>query len=359
MSSPRAVSRHQFTQEAPNAMPGLALDPQDPTKTNPAFVEFSGQELQALAQRDDLGSLLASPEVGLVSVILRPRVAADSNVSTLAGLVTLDGVALADGNLVLLWGQSDQTQNGPWVVHSNINGAVQAWTRPALPFGHGSAAYVLEGTYARKLLQNTNVAAIVYGATNITFALAGTGAAPAAHAPSHRAGGSDDLLSEPGVFGGTTPNLVNATDLYLTTSAGAPAAGKLQLSATASQDYAVITGHGGQNLSIGQVPSTYTSRAAKRAVAITLANDGTYDFDNASLGGSAVIASASGTIVATIGFSAAAVPTTGGQTYANFSTTLGTANKLNVAASGGKLRFENKTGGSLSVVADITLFVQA
>lgn len=359
MSSPRAVSRHPFTQEAPVAMPGLALDSQVPSNPNPVFVEFSGQELQALAQRDDLGSILASAEVGLVSVILRPRVALDSNVATLQGLGIRDGVALADGNLVLLWGQTDAKQNGPWVAHADIDGVAQDWTRPALPFGHGSVAFVLGGTYAGKLLQNTNVDTIIYGTSSITFVLASASGPPAAHAPTHRAGGSDDLLSEPGEIGGSTPGTVNATDVFLTTSTEAATANKLLLSATASQDSLVLTGPGGQNVSIGQTPSTGTARSAKRLLGITLADNETYDFNNTSLGGIAVIATDNGAVIATVGFSTAAVPTTGGQTYTDFSTTLTTPAKLNVGASGGMLRFENKTGGPLSIVADITMFVAA
>lgn len=340
-------------------MPGLALDPQDPSKTNPVFLEFSGQELQALSQRDDLGSVLASSEVGMVSVLLRPRVAIDTNVASLAGLGTYQAVALSDGDMILLWGQVDNTQNGPWVVHANINGAVQAWTRPALPFGHGASAFVLAGTYAAKVLQNTTVTQIIYGTTAITFALASAAGAPAAHAASHKAGGSDDLLSAPGDIGGGTPANVTSTDLYLGTSAGPPTAGTLQLSATANQANLTLTAPGGSNVSIGQVPSANTARSAKRTLSVTLADNGTYDFDNTSLGGTAVIGSSNGNVIATIGFSTAAVPTTGGQTYSNFSTTLTTANKLNVGASGGKLRFENKTGGPLSIVADITMFVAA
>jgi hypothetical protein len=340
-------------------MPGLALDSQDPAIQNPVFVEFSGQELQALAQRDDLGSILASPEVGMVSVLLRPRVAIDVNAATLEGLGTYQAVALADGDLILLWGQTDPTQNGPWVVHADINGVAQSWTRPALPFGHGASAFVLAGTYAAKILQNTTVSRIIYGTTSIGFVLASAAGAPAAHAATHEDGGADDLLSAPGEIGRVTPAKVNGTDFYLGASAGSPTSGKLQLSATASQDNLVVTGPAGNNVSFGQVPSSATARAANRTLSITLADNGTYDFDNASLGGMAVIASSNGSVFAAIGFSTAAVSTTGGQTYTNFSTTLTTASKLNVGASGGKLRFENKTGGALSIVADITLFVAA
>ena len=47
-----------------------------------------------------------------------------TNVSSLSGLQTIDGVVLAVGNRVLLTGQTTGSQNGPWVAESG------AWTRP-------------------------------------------------------------------------------------------------------------------------------------------------------------------------------------------------------------------------------------
>ncbi len=50
--------------------------------------------------------------------------ASASNVATLSGTTTIDGVSVAAGQRVLLFGQTDATQNGIWVVQSS------GWTRP-------------------------------------------------------------------------------------------------------------------------------------------------------------------------------------------------------------------------------------
>lgn len=52
------------------------------------------------------------------------RALAASNIASLSGTTTVDGVALVAGDRVLLIGQSDPTQNGVWVVQANT------WTRP-------------------------------------------------------------------------------------------------------------------------------------------------------------------------------------------------------------------------------------
>jgi hypothetical protein len=49
---------------------------------------------------------------------------ATTNVATLSGTTTIDGVALVAGNRVLLTAQTTTSQNGPWVI------AAGSWTRP-------------------------------------------------------------------------------------------------------------------------------------------------------------------------------------------------------------------------------------
>lgn len=75
------------------------------------------------------------------------RVTATANVA-IAGLLTIDGVTLVDGDRVLLVAQSTGAQNGPWVAHSG------AWTRPddaasgsTTELTTGTGYYVSEGTY--------------------------------------------------------------------------------------------------------------------------------------------------------------------------------------------------------------------
>jgi hypothetical protein len=66
-----------------------------------------------------------------------------SNVASLSGLPTVDGVSVGAGKRVLLVGQSTASQNGPWIVHTG------AWTRPsdfASGTGDGSFLAVEAGT---------------------------------------------------------------------------------------------------------------------------------------------------------------------------------------------------------------------
>lgn len=257
---------------------------------------------------------------------------------TLSGPQTVDGVAVVAGDLVGALGQSDG-KNAVYVVQST------AWKAADPGIGTGLEVYALQGGANGNALYGCDTAGtIVWGTTTTAFTRKSTS-------------GASFNPAAPGTIGVTTPGVVHASDLYLATATASPVAGKLLLNATASQSNLVVTAGGGSRLSIGQEASTATANAAVRVVAITLANDATYDFNNTGFGGSAVIATDSGTVSATIAFSTAAVTTTGGLTFANFSTTLGTSSKLNVAASGGKVRFENKTGGSINVVAKITMFV--
>lgn len=115
----------------------------------------------------------------------------------------------------------------------------------------------------------------------------------------------------------------------------------------------------GGRVSIGDLGGASTTQTVIYAASFTLATNETKDFTLLSQGGSAVIADDGGSIVATIGISRTATTTTGGLTYANFSTTLTTANKLNVNASGGLLRFENKTAGTLNIAVTFTFWRSA
>lgn len=267
---------------------------------------------------------------------------------TLSGFGARNGVTPVDGDLMLATAQTDQTQNGPYIARSG------AWDR-IISVQTAQLYYVSSGTDAGVTWQ-LRTAGISPGSFNSTTGACGTNLSLVSVAT---AAGAFNPLA-PGTIGGTTPGIVNATDLYLAMSTGSPVSGKLQLAATASTASLVIIAGGGSNTSLGQDPSTNTARAAIRTLSITLADNGTYDFGlTGSSGGSAVIATTNGSIVATVGFTGAGVTTTGGVTYDNFSTTLTTPAKLNVGASGGALRFENKTGGPLSIVATITLFIAA
>lgn len=89
------------------------------------------------------GSVLARPAKTSVSVV------ADSNVATLSGEQTVDGVALVAGDRVLLTSQTDPTENGKWTV------AAGAWERSpdcssAYHCPAGAELYVRLGTYGRQ-----------------------------------------------------------------------------------------------------------------------------------------------------------------------------------------------------------------
>lgn len=255
-----------------------------------------------------------------------------------SGPQTVDTVSLVAGDIACLVGESD-SKNGPYLVQAG------AWKAIDTGVGTGLELYAVGGSANVNSLYGADTTGLItWGTTSVTFTKKSTS-------------GVAFNPATPGTIGGTTPGVVNASDVYLATAASSAASGKLLLNSTASQTNLVITGGTGSNVSVGQVANTVTARSTQRYLSVTLANNATYDFDNTSLGGSAVIASSDGSVVATIGFSTAAVTTTGGQTFTNFSTTLNTSSKLNVAASGGLVRFENKTGSSLNLVVSITLFV--
>jgi hypothetical protein len=97
------------------------------------------------------------------------RVLAVAN-SALTGLLTIDGVTLAAGDIVLLTAQTTGSQNGFWTVASG------AWTRPAF---WAAASSIPEGNYAiidadGTTYKNTkwfitNVGTIVVDTTTLTF----------------------------------------------------------------------------------------------------------------------------------------------------------------------------------------------
>jgi hypothetical protein len=101
------------------------------------------------------------------------RVAATLNVATLSGLQTIDSVALANNDRVLLFGQSTQSQNGIWIASTG------AWVRAtdassAADFAAGMMVYVSEGgSNSGVTLLLTTLGAITVGTTNLTFVFFG------------------------------------------------------------------------------------------------------------------------------------------------------------------------------------------
>lgn len=102
----------------------------------------------------------SKPSVRLITI---------TNVATLSGLPTIDGITAVSGDRVLLTGQTTQSQNGPYVV------AAGAWSRAvdADQTGEitpGAFWMVEEGTsYAKTQWRCNNSGAISIGSTAITI----------------------------------------------------------------------------------------------------------------------------------------------------------------------------------------------
>lgn len=173
MSTPSSVIRPLVLQGGPIGVSGVVLDADPRVNPNPPTILNNGQEIQVQSARADLDTPLRSQETAQLQVLLRARLALDTNVASLQGLGTYQGVALSDGDVLVLLAQTNSTQNGPWVVHANVGGVVQAWTRPAMPFGSGSFVFVNAGTYAQRLFVCTTVGSISYGTTALTFSAQG------------------------------------------------------------------------------------------------------------------------------------------------------------------------------------------
>lgn len=97
------------------------------------------------------------------------RVATTANI-TLSGAQTIDGVACVTGDRVLVWMQTNGTQNGIWVVDSG------AWSR-AVDFNdrrdvtYGTIGIITGGTYQDQFYFLTTTSTITFGTTVITFAV--------------------------------------------------------------------------------------------------------------------------------------------------------------------------------------------
>lgn len=129
------------------------------TVTNPIAGSTTGNLLPAnnLSEVSDKGTSRANLAI---PVQFRAMGVFTTNVSTLSGLVTNDGISYADGNRTILTQQTTASQNGPWIIHTT------AWTRPT-DYASGATvnAQIIEvagGTlYAGSIWLMTNTAAIV------------------------------------------------------------------------------------------------------------------------------------------------------------------------------------------------------
>lgn len=94
------------------------------------------------------------------------RLATQANV-TLSGLQTIDGVSGANNDRILVWKQSDQTQNGIWIMHSG------AWTRATDADSSAellnAAVFVTAGTVAINTAFKQVETFVALGTTPINF----------------------------------------------------------------------------------------------------------------------------------------------------------------------------------------------
>lgn len=100
-----------------------------------------------------------------VPTLFRARAVSVTNVASLSGTTTIDGVALAANDRVLLTAQSTASQNGPWLVQSG------AWTRPT-DFASGTSVQA----HTILVAGGTNYAGSFWGMTNNSAAVIDTDA---------------------------------------------------------------------------------------------------------------------------------------------------------------------------------------
>lgn len=99
----------------------------------------------------------------------RAKCSGIANVNLSLGPITLDGVSISTGDVVLLLGQTAPAENGLWTVNS-----VGTWTRPAsfatTEAVRGSTILVVKGSLrAGYIYQNTNTNDPTIGTTALTF----------------------------------------------------------------------------------------------------------------------------------------------------------------------------------------------
>lgn len=87
---------------------------------------------------------------------------------TLSGLQTIDGVALADGDRVLVWQQADATENGIYEATTS------AWQRPSDANGNGDfvrggVVNVYAGTAQQGWYEVATADPVLIGTSSISF----------------------------------------------------------------------------------------------------------------------------------------------------------------------------------------------
>lgn len=192
----------------PLLLPGVALDAQNGV-SGPLVVEYTGGVAQVKGQRADLSAAQALMAVAPMGVVPLPKTAAVANVPTRAGLLTINGYTLTDGDLLLLTAQSTTTQNGLWMAHADDASGAVVWTRPNLPVYSGQLYYVQGGTAVGTMYRLSTTGAITPGTTAQSFDEIATGGGGPAFDPTN-----------PGPIGGSVPAAGTFTALIGTLGTG-------------------------------------------------------------------------------------------------------------------------------------------
>lgn len=128
---------------------GNGVAPQDAA----AYGQVQAAQSASQAYTDSSIAAFASGQVAKGAV----RAAVDSNINIAAPGTVLDGLTAAAGQIFLLTGQTDGTQNGPWVWNATSTPMTRAtnWDTAAEAVV-GSYWIVNEGTYANRFALLTN-----------------------------------------------------------------------------------------------------------------------------------------------------------------------------------------------------------
>ena len=177
-----------------------------------------------------------------------------------------------------------------------------------------------------------------------------------AHAPTHRAGGSDDLLSAPGEIGGGTPNVVNVTKQRVHTSSIPSAEANKTLIYSFAANQLTQLHSGGMKITDVAGAVSLTAEARRQVAVFSLTAGATKDFTIGG-GGAARIsaAGATGSTGAFFTFADNGATSTNGLTFTDFATS-DTPLKLCAYSGGaGTLRVKNNlASGTAKVVLDLT-----
>ena len=227
-------------------------------------------------------------------------------------------------------------------------------TNPATLDGNG---HTINGSATLVLSTDKAAASVAWDATEWSV-VAGTGSAsaPAPHADTHKAGGSDDLLSAPGEIGGTTPTVLNAyVARFSNVLAPSAVAGKTQLYQNPADTLTQLHSSGMKITDVAGVASA-TAHARRNFAVFSLALGATKDVT--ILGGGAARISAAGATGSTGAFFTFAdngATSTGGLTFTDFATSDTPAKLCAYSGGAGTLRIKNNlASGTAKIVLDIT-----